>query len=423
MKMRIGYICRRKSFLKCYGPVIYEGLKDVGFEQVLLIQRDEAYKDGAYTAETFLENEAGCLGELEREYMVDENSLLFAIRKYGLRAVVSLTPDLPDDIYRIMPETGKWGVVWCSCPNYVDDVSVILNRLSPFHLKCWDMIGVQNAIFKKYLEPRLVAKGAGEALRRIMPVGEPCLDQIGQFSFERQEIRRRFGLPESARIVLFGSFDRAYTDNPWVSKSDHNAFRERPFSRAMRLMGSAPGVRPYSEHFDLVRSFADRHGALILTKSRFKHGDPEFIANGSDMVVSDRSYYPFTAFEALSIADLVVTAPSLLVLDALALGKPSIVLRPVHNSARHSMSGLYDEFLYDDGGLFNLKGVTETFSTCTEEGWDRFDSWSKEGGFTRPVLGERDAFMKRYGIEPGASARFFHSIAEMICKKETTAHM
>jgi len=188
------------------------------------------------------------------------------------------------------------------------------------------------------------------------------------------------------------------------------------------LRGDSYGV--LGEVVRAVETLArDRHGALILTKSRFKHGDPEFIANGSDMVVSDRSYYPFTAFEALSIADLVVTAPSLLVLDALALGKPSIVLRPVHNSARHSMSGLYDEFLYDDGGLFNLKGVTETFSTCTEEGWDRFDSWSKEGGFTRPVLGERDAFMKRYGIEPGASARFFHSIAEMICKKETTAHM
>src|SRR3972149_2526178 len=93
--MRIGYICRRKSFLKCYGPVIYEGLKDVGFEQGLLIQRDEAYKDGAYTAETFLENEAGCLGELEREYMVDENSLLFAIRKYGLCAGVWPLPAPP----------------------------------------------------------------------------------------------------------------------------------------------------------------------------------------------------------------------------------------------------------------------------------------------------------------------------------------
>jgi hypothetical protein len=250
-------------------------------------------------------------------------------------------------------------------------------------------------------------------------------DQLA--TFDRATLRRKYAIPEDRRVVLLATAPPFVTLRASVlmRKAFRQAWVRGPL--AGRGLGAFfglrwPGMDYFASYMDIlscVRRFADRHGALLVGKTRDKHEDPGYVRRMLDGVVSDISYNPFTTLELLSLADLYVGMASSMAFEAVFAGcrmrtiipfPPAVYEHPVFFELKR-------DFFYGAPGIWNAPGLSEIVRTYVAAEWEAFRAWAEHGPWEIAVDPEvRSAVAKRtMGFDDlKASARFLDLVESVV---------
>lgn len=155
--------------------------------------------------------------------------------------------------------------------------------------------------------------------------GNSALDDYA--SIDREAVRKRFGVTEAQRLIVLLPFPFGYDQSaPWEQMFVRSnilsryiwLFRHRRFDYLFRSL-----VLPSNYAFlRSLRKFADRNNAVLIGKLRHSRKPAPELKTFCHKLVGDEGYYPHTAAELFSIADLVVGHYSSGSLEAIALETP-----------------------------------------------------------------------------------------------------
>jgi hypothetical protein len=176
-------------------------------------------------------------------------------------------------------------------------------------------------------EPVDEAAVAATMRRRSAVVGFPEMDQF--HSIDPAAVRERLGLAPARPVVVYCPFP--FRSNPrtfWV-RHIYGGGRLR-----QRVAVGLLGGRRYAEQVErgwddrgvvsAVRAFCDASGAALVVKARAKDPVPRYVAAVADRVVYDRTDYPATILELMSVASLCVHFFSTVAYEAAYAGVPSV---------------------------------------------------------------------------------------------------
>lgn len=272
------------------------------------------------------------------------------------------------------------GVKWAALDHVGDNLLYVL-EYGEVAIKEWDCVTTLAP------EPRDAA-----AAWSLEPVGYPELDQLALSGMTRDACRAKWNLPAKGNIVLFAP-----------------AARPANLTRLYRWWW---GRHEYPFIVRQVRRFCDRQGALLVTKTRAKHGDPPWLQRMSDRYIGETCYYPFDALELVVAADLVVGGfASALAVEAAAAQRCQVWLQawPLEASEWPRMRPLRQPFFSGPGGLWNHAGARTLH--CFGPRWrEHLRHWAEWGAW--PVLtdsarGQNSQAVTRWaGPIGGASERF-----------------
>lgn len=130
--------------------------------------------------------------------------------------------------------------------------------------------------------------------------GDPLLD--GLTECDPQATRERYGLGARPVVILFSL----------KLKVGH-------FWRRWVYAGLG-----YRQTVQAARRLCDRTGALLVVKTRKKHGDPAWLHRLADRVVYDEDLYPCTSLQLLNVAAFAIHWQSGAVYECVAAGVPSL---------------------------------------------------------------------------------------------------
>ena len=224
---------------------------------------------------------------------------------------------------------------------------------------------------------------AAETTAGMPAIGYPELDQLALPGMTREACREKWNLPERQKIILFAPAARPANltrlHRWWWGRTDY------PFIARQ------------------VRRFSDRHGALLLTKTRAKHRDPPWLAGLSGRVVGETCYYPFDTLELLVACDLVVGFVSTLAVETAAVGRPQVWLHawPPEDSEWPKNLPIRKAFFLAQGGLWNHAGARAM--NCFGPRWrEHLRHWAELGAW--PVLTDQGRAAMRGALERWAGA-------------------
>ena len=233
------------------------------------------------------------------------------------------------------------GVRWCALDHCGDNlIHFVEDEASTDN---WDLT------FTLAQEPAAFAARLADYECGAMPIGYPELDQLDSVIGDKATCRVKWNLPQHQKIVLFG-----------------------PAARPIRL----GRVRRWWFHHVYyrrilwgLRQWANMTGALIVAKTRTKHGDPTWLGRYCDRIIGDEAFYPFTTLELLRAADLYVGFASAMAIEAAAIGLPQVHLHgwPPERGEWPTALPLKRAFFIDKGGLWNCVGSRSV--ACYGEDW------------------------------------------------------
>lgn len=227
------------------------------------------------------------------------------------------------------------------------------------------------------------------------PVGYPELDQLHTVIGDKAACRAKWKLPAERFVVILGSAARpiglSRLRRWWFGQ-----YRYRAILRELRQWARAPR-------------------AMLIAKTRVKHGDPPWLFHYCERIIGDPSFYPFATLELLRSADLYVGFASAMAIEACAVGIPSVHLYGWPPEAAEWPSGqpFKQEFFMKEGGLWNCPGSRPM--PCYGEDWrarlhDRIDQVLQERSLAGPG-GMRTACERWAGpLDGQASARVLDAL-------------
>ena len=193
--------------------------------------------------------------------------------------------------------TRRLGVRWAALDHAGDNLTFLLEGGG---CNGWDLRTTLSEDARQFAE----GLTHGVLGHDLIPIGYPELDQLAGMT--RDGCRAKWSVPPGKAVILFGSAARPIRLGR-VRRWWFDLLRHR------RIVGR-------------LRAWADRHGALLVVKTRAKHRDPAWLADRCDRVVGDECFYPFTTLELLRAADLYVGFASAMAIEACAVGLPQIHL-------------------------------------------------------------------------------------------------
>ena len=98
------------------------------------------------------------------------------------------------------------------------------------------------------------------------------------------------------------------------------AWKHRQFSRWRELMSAPRDVDMVAS----VRKFCDRNGAVFIAKLRHSRLARKYLRDAADIIVGEEGYYPHTALEIFSVADVVFGYTSAAAVECIAAGTPYV---------------------------------------------------------------------------------------------------
>jgi hypothetical protein len=433
---RIAYYCPRINLLKLYGPVLAEQARRGNGPGALMLVPIKplityAAKNRGLAAALYLsqlQQEAG--PNVEIACVDSPGSFLDALVDRHVRAVVSvglrLPPAIRDGVQR---PSRRRGILWGSLGYLHEELFHVLAD-GVGVLDDWDVPTTLSQAGVDRLRERLVERRVPGADRvtELRPIGFVECDQAA--TFDRRVLREKYSLPQDRPVICFA------TAPPFESLKDARLVRwlfRRAFYRGDRLARTAgrwwtgpwPELDQLVGYRDIVaclRRFADRHGALLIGKTREKHEDPGYLRRTVDRLLSDGAYYPFRTLELLHLADLYVGIYSSTAFEAAFLGRRMRTIAPFPPEALEDPLFLElkrDFFFGSCGhpGIWNAPGFSELSRTYVAREWEAFRQWAEEG----PLDPRVDAAVKSavvgraIGFEDfKASARFLDLVESAI---------
>jgi hypothetical protein len=183
-------------------------------------------------------------------------------------------------------------------------------------------------------------------------------------------IRRKYRLPAGRPLIMLATSPSFF---PRVNHRPIMAGLEARFRGAWPLSPRAavgvvaswryPTLIAYRSYLEALRTFADRHGALIVAKTRFKHGDPAYLSRYVDVVIGDESFFPFTTLELLRVSALYVGFYSATAIEAVAMDRYAVSIRFLpreHAEPSPSHQEWLTAFHHGPDALWNTRGVSQT---------------------------------------------------------------
>jgi len=321
-------------------------------------------------------------------------------------AVVSIDP--PDPGLRAATKA-RW--LWLQ---YAAD---ILFQPTPPGVLDADAVGLYSAYWGQRVEARFPDSGIGPELRRkAVVVGAPELDVAR--SIDRDEVRRRLGLPAGRPVVLYLPFPlRSNVPTPWLSAV--HAPRTRLGQGLRTLLARRWEYWPHVMNgwndrrlVEAARAFCDRNGALLVMKARRKDPVPRYASRRADRVFYDLSHYPPTILELLSVAALCIHFYSTAVMEAACCGVPTLCLAPGEEELGPASFGFGFVHNGEPGGLYNAPGVA--YWRPLVYAFDGLSGW-RLADF--PLVPEaRRRYVERFlGFDDGAAAgRLLDALARLV---------
>ena len=402
--MKLALLILRKNYYRLLGPVVEEALRRGHAVQCWHDWTGPRRGGKAYefpdTAPTFRAGSATVLGYSSREELAER------WRRDPPDAVVSIDP--PDSDLRAATKA-PW--LWLQC------AADILFQAAPPGLLDADAVGVYSRHWRMLIEQRFAGSGIGPELeKKGIVVGAPELDTV--HTIDPDEVRRRLDLPAGRPIVLYLPFPlRSNIPTPWLRHVHTPATRIEQGMRtivARRWEYWPHVVKGWNDRglVDAARAFCDRHGALLVMKSRHKDPFPRYALSVADRTFYDLSHHPPTILELLSVASLCVHFYSTAVMEAVYAGVPSLCLAPRAEELGPASYGF--DFVHngDEGGLYNAPGVA--YWRPLVSAFEGLREWTLDDF---PVVPEaRRRYVERFlGFDDGRSgARLLDALERMV---------
>jgi len=213
-------------------------------------------------------------------------------------------------------------------------------------------------------DPGAYLRDAGE---RAAFVGMAELDAASMI--DPDEVRRRWGIPVGQPVVVLFPFPQGTgrtTFWPKMICAEPSRWKQAANVLARQRFEYLPHVWHGWNDRNIVktiRRFCDRNGAFLLVKSRQKTPVPAYTAALADRCVYDEGYYPATALEALSVADLAVSYYSNTVFESAFARVPHLCLTFEAKDYIGENSDYYSRFYTpEEGSAFQFKGVSTAWS-------------------------------------------------------------
>ncbi len=420
----LAYFCPRVNLLKLYGPVIAEQRRRGLLRPLIVVPISPLI---TYAAKNRGLAAGPRIGQLREELGSDveivpvESTTRFleVLDQRNVQAVVSVGLRLPADVgTAVRAPSRARGVRWCALGYILEELLHVLDD-GPEILNGWDVATTFSSAVVD-ATARLLRESGRDAdrLEALRPIGFVECDQAP--ALDRAALRARYGLPADRRIVCFGTAPRfeslrRHAGMPWLFaqrwyRGSRLATRwwRRRWPDLERLTG-------YRDIVDGLRRFADRHDALLIGKTRAKHGDPSYVAGAVDILYSDGTYYPFRTLELLTLADYYVGVSSSMAFEAAFVGRRMLTLVPFPPESFEDSRffELKREFFYTSPGLWNAAGFSDVCHTYRADGWADFCEWAERGDFHGDIdTANRKAVVERViGFDDDkASARFLDAI-------------
>ena len=402
--MRLAVLVLRKNYYRLLGPVVEEALRrghDVecwhdwsgprrGPKGSEFPDRAPAFRSGTPR----VRDHRGAADLAERW------------RRDPPEAVISIDP--PDGALRAATKA-RW--LWLQ---YAAD---ILFQATPPGIFDADGVGLYSDHWGRWIERRFAADGVGPDLgKKAVVVGAPELDAV--HAIDADEVRRRLGLPTGRPIVLYLPFPlHSNVPTPWLRHVHRPATRVEQGARTLlaRRWEYWPHVaRGWNDRgiVEAARAFCDRHGALLVMKSRRKDPFPRYAARRADWTFYDLSHHPPTILELLSVASLCIHFYSTAVMEAAYCGLPSLCLAPRAEELGPSSFGFSFVHNGEEGGLYNAPGVA--YWRSLESAFDGLSRWRLDD-FPLEAAARRRYVEKFLGFEDGrSSGRLLDAVEGMV---------
>ncbi len=347
--MRLALLILRKNYYRLLGPVVQEALARGHAVECWhdWSGRRDGHKGSEFpdVAPVF---RAGAPGV--RSYH-GSTELAERLRLDPPDALISIDPPEPE-----LRASVKAAWVWLQ---YGADVLFQPTRQGVLDADAVALYGPQwRAMLERRFGPEPLA---AELARKATVVGAPELDVVHQI--DRDEVRRRLGLPDDRPIVLYLPFPlHSNVQTPWLRHVHAPTTRLEQGARVL-----LSGRREYWSHavngwndrrlVEAVRRFCDRNGAVLVMKARRKDALPRYAERLADHAFYDLSHYPPTILELLSVAALCVHFYSTTALEAAYCGVPSLCLAPRQEELGPASFGFGFIHNGEPGGLYNAPGV------------------------------------------------------------------
>jgi hypothetical protein len=401
--MRLALLIRRKNYYRLLGPVVEEALRRGHAVECWHDWSGPRRGGKSYefpdAAPAFRAGSPRVLGYSSLEELTER------WRRDPPEAVVSIDP--PDGELRAATKS-RW--LWLQ---YAAD---ILFQPTPPGILDADAVGLYSAHWRTLVAERFPDSALGPELeKKGIIVGAPELDTVP--TIDRDEVRRRFDLPAGRPIVLYLPFPlRSNVPTPWLRLVHRPATRLEQgvrtiLARRWEYWAHVANGRNDRRLVEAARAFCDRHGALLVMKSREKDPFPRYAARLADRTFYDLSHHPPTILELLSVASLCIHFYSTAVMEAACSGAPSLCLAP--RAAELGPTSYGFDFVHngDEGGLYNAPGVA--YWRPLASAFDGLRQWTLDD--FRLAADARRRYVERFlGFDDGrASGRLLDALERM----------
>lgn len=358
--MRVACYLPRPNHLRVLAPIM-DALKAGGGHASYVIPAPplvSATKDDAWT----WSNEVEAQSDGFTVTVDSPSELLGLLVGQRMDVVISVGLALPEPIRtHVVPQTRAAGIRWCAAPYLGEE---LLQALTGANLDAWDVLTTGSAEVRgmaALIAPTLSRSFA--IAQRFVPIGWPSLDPVVMLTAEQAAWRWPY---DGQRVLVMPTAARPV----FLSRVLQFVYRSR-----WRLSPSLT----YRDLADGIRLFADRHGALLVLKTRAKHRDPAWLSRIADDVLADGDFLGRSVLLLLLRAGAYAGPASGLATEASATG-----LRQAHLLAYPSAR--YEHPLWRDvrESIWMHEGpwdgaLSRLVRTYTPEGRAMFAAWAEHG--------------------------------------------
>lgn len=348
--MRIAFLIKRANFYRLCAPVVDEALRQAWKVECWHDYGQPRKGQKGYNFPAVESAPSFVHGKPAFRTYYGSTELRCLLRQNSTDAVVSLTPPSYELGGERRVSSAKWFMLQHAMSNFI--AYGCEGFLSSDGVGLYSSYWTELAL-EYFREKQLVPAGeqtAQQIERKAVAVGFPEME--ASKLVDPGEVRRRLGIPAGKPVVVFLPYSYGFGFSSFrFAHPDQQRSRWDQLHYTLQQFWSDVNV------VKAVRAFCDRNGAHLVVKARLKRPTPIYTKALADTHVYDKSAYPATILEVLSIARLCIGFYSTTVHEAAYLGIPYLCIRPTYRDVRGDRA-LQRVFMDRSHSSFDFPGVS-----------------------------------------------------------------